>query len=637
MYTWTFPGAPIRINIQLSVILKLQAEAGQARSAGHSRMVGGVLLGESRPPGSVEINDCVFLPSSHPASHPYVLNVSELERVRRERGNSRNGRVRLTVVGYFRTQPERVLALRDDEIELVQKHFHDPSQVVLLIQSSAEQSTAGFLFWDGDSVVPFSLLDFPLDAAALKLEGAGIPIHRAELELAPEAEIGPPERLADSAPKRGWTSGARMAIGAAMLLVVGLIAFILRNQVVPPAKPAASTPSIVESLQLQVEVQGTGLNLRWNPEVTAIAQASEGRLVVTEGDRPQRVVELDAEQLKSGHVYYQASADQVRFRLEVSKDSSLLTKDSILVLLSGAAAPAPTAPGAPKEAPAAPKVIKAVRIEEAPAAAPAANADVRGLTAPATAQGAEARPVQSKSESLPPAAISANRAQDSADARQPSAEPRVSPVITRSQEPEKAPEIRETAKAAPPLASNATPPPVSAPVAIDSSRAPVTRPAANPPAPPASEALPLARPPAANSSQAPIPLPPSPSSLPVPSAPRAEPIHSPTAPSPASPSAASNYVAPVPIKQASPTLTPDVRAEVNSGEGKLVVSVRVAIDASGKVKSAEIAPTSLPVDSPRIVYVKAAAVGAARAWQFRPATLNGNNVASDYTIDFKFR
>jgi hypothetical protein len=75
------------------------------------------------------------------------------------------------VVGYFRTQTDDDLSLRDEEVTFIRNHFTDPTDAVLLIQTSREPYTAGFFFWMAPEVLaPLSFMDFPLDAELLRRE-----------------------------------------------------------------------------------------------------------------------------------------------------------------------------------------------------------------------------------------------------------------------------------------------------------------------------------------------------------------------------------------------------------------------------------------------------------------------------------
>jgi hypothetical protein len=88
-------------------------------------------------------------------------------------------------------------------------------------------------------------------------------------------------------------------------------------------------------LQLDVDARGGGLNVRWNPQSAAVNKAREGRLTILEGDRqPPRIVPLDVEQLKSGHVYFHSSGERVQFQLEMVDISGEISRESVTSLSS---------------------------------------------------------------------------------------------------------------------------------------------------------------------------------------------------------------------------------------------------------------------------------------------------------------
>jgi len=97
--------------------------------------------------------------------------------------------------------------------------------------------------------------------------------------------------------------------------------------------PTTQTVFAAAPLQLQVERQGIGLNVRWNPESTTVVKAREGRLTIVENGNT-RVIALNAQQLTRGHVYYQPSADQVEFTLEVVDDGGASAEEFVLALSS---------------------------------------------------------------------------------------------------------------------------------------------------------------------------------------------------------------------------------------------------------------------------------------------------------------
>jgi len=164
-FSWTFPGSPIRIDVPLGLISRLRAELDQHEhldSGTSDAVVGGVLIGHQKTPTTLEIDDYVWVSSEEQPDGRYHLDPSQLKHLRS---------VYTFIVGYFRTQPEDNLGLQDEEISFVGKHFRDPTNVVLLIQTSPHRYTAGFFFWMREGVfAPVSFMDFPLDAERLRLQ-----------------------------------------------------------------------------------------------------------------------------------------------------------------------------------------------------------------------------------------------------------------------------------------------------------------------------------------------------------------------------------------------------------------------------------------------------------------------------------
>jgi hypothetical protein len=334
VYTWTFPGAPIRISIHLDVVKKLQTAASRSSTNGRPLDIGGLLFGRSQS-ATVEIIDYQLLPGGK-GSNGYTLNELELERSLAKLGASRESGAKSPVVGFFRTQRENSLMLRDEEIEAVHRHFNDPDQVILLIRVLPEQITAGFLFWDGGVLTPFSFMEFPLDAELLRFEAA---------DPSDSSSVGR-VRPVEAAPKEGSRlRGKLLAACAAVVAFAGLSTFLTRHQWMPAPKPAA--PVTVQKapvpprfpLQLDVEAQGKGLNIRWNSQSVPVVEAREGRLVIMEPGQPPQIINLDPAQLSNGHVYYQSSAERLEFRLEVIDGNGKTASESVLALSSKPAAP----------------------------------------------------------------------------------------------------------------------------------------------------------------------------------------------------------------------------------------------------------------------------------------------------------
>jgi len=374
IFSWAFPGSPIRIDIPLGLISRLRAELDQHLADSTSGAeVGGVLLGRQKTPTRLEIDDYVWVPSEEQPGTRYHLDPSQVKRLRL---------VYTFVVGYFRTQSEDNLHLRDEEITFVGKHFRDPANVVMLIQNSLELHTAGFFFWMQKGIfAPVSFMDFPLDTELLsqqaestsidprvtqsaekvetamplpaKTRAGEEPISQrlrsylgrlrtrslisivAELSQTEPVDVNPPRTDATSKTTGGVSR--RMLVTSSVvlggLILASLLALLFRDSSSASTRKTPATAS-VSPLQLDVEANGNGLNIRWNPQSAVVTHAREARLVILEGDRKPRTIPLDQQLLTTGHVYYRSSAERLQFQLEIVDHSGKVVRESVLALSS---------------------------------------------------------------------------------------------------------------------------------------------------------------------------------------------------------------------------------------------------------------------------------------------------------------
>jgi protein TonB len=130
-----------------------------------------------------------------------------------------------------------------------------------------------------------------------------------------------------------------------VVVAAGLAAFLLRDRWLPIHSSVAPAPA-ARPLQVDVEMAGSGLiRVVWKTDTAPLAQAREGRLVVTENSQQPRTVPLTLEQLRSGHMDLQSSAERLDFRLEVFNQSGSIASESVRARLpKSAEAPAETAP-----------------------------------------------------------------------------------------------------------------------------------------------------------------------------------------------------------------------------------------------------------------------------------------------------
>jgi hypothetical protein len=113
---------------------------------------------------------------------------------------------------------------------------------------------------------------------------------------------------------------------------------------------------------------------------------------------------------------------------------------------------------------------------------------------------------------------------------------------------------------------------------------------------------------------------------PAPSPPATQPQAQPAPPAgtPAVSATLYNYVAPRAIKQVQPSV------QFGARNGMIQVQVLVVIDAKGKV--VKVTPVG-PIADVRLV---AGATKSAQFWEFEPARLNGQAIASEMTLIFRF-
>jgi protein TonB len=120
-----------------------------------------------------------------------------------------------------------------------------------------------------------------------------------------------------------------------VLMLVGVSAFLIRAHSSHAPKVAVSAPKESVPLQVQVEQMGNGLiNVRWNPQSTFISEARNGRLVITGRDQQPQMLSLEAQQLTTGQLNYQSSAEWLQFQLEIVDKAGKVSGESVVTLSS---------------------------------------------------------------------------------------------------------------------------------------------------------------------------------------------------------------------------------------------------------------------------------------------------------------
>src|SRR5579872_4279885 len=352
-YTWTFPGAPVRIQLHLDAVERLGREVRRAFEAipSHSVEIGGLLLGTADFQASpvIEVKDFEPFLCEYRADHKFVLSDPDRRRLERRlaAGKSEHDG-RLGVVGYYRSHIGEGLNLREEDVAIAKTCFYDPANVFLVVKPGSDGfSSAGFFFWDnGRMDSEFTFLEFPFDPRQLTGarvkptrqggvtavdEGAPEPSVVTEFHADPEEETGEFQETRPSGNLR-WIWNVLVAF---LITSLGALGFLVYSRWPAPAPPPASD---VPVLALQVERRGSDFRVSWNRSSNAVAQATEGVLTIRDGEAQQQDLHLDPDQLRNGSVLYSAANSAVQLRLEVTAPDGRKTVETVLALTAANAA-----------------------------------------------------------------------------------------------------------------------------------------------------------------------------------------------------------------------------------------------------------------------------------------------------------
>jgi len=176
VYSCTFPGSPVRINVPLELISRLRTELERNERLANS-------------PGTRSAECC-----SGARRHKRLLRltttfgfpqISQAANTIWMRLNSSAWAPSTFVVGYFRTQPGDEMRLRAEEITFFGKHFTDATNVALLVHTSRRPYTAGFFFGMKSVLSPI----FPLDAELLRSQAEPRRTEAGVTRTGPEVEM----------------------------------------------------------------------------------------------------------------------------------------------------------------------------------------------------------------------------------------------------------------------------------------------------------------------------------------------------------------------------------------------------------------------------------------------------------------
>ena len=185
-YTWTFPGCPVRIHIELDVVERLAQQVAENSAPGRAaRPTRGLLLGKGAF-SDIEIHDAQFMCAGESWE-------AALERLGKSDDVTR-------AVGYFRIHDDQNLKLNEDDVSAATAFFNDPNSTFLLIRPATnEPPAAGFFFWDNGRIDgDFGFMEFPLDSTRLARE---VPTRSAAPAAMAAPANGAPKSLASEPPQ----------------------------------------------------------------------------------------------------------------------------------------------------------------------------------------------------------------------------------------------------------------------------------------------------------------------------------------------------------------------------------------------------------------------------------------------------
>jgi TonB family protein len=321
-YTWSFPGCPVQIRLDLALVDRIRRKLTESSGQGRS-----LLLGQGSRQGGVEITDDYPILGGSLASAIPAAQAAHPD---------------LSVVGYWRVQADGPLRLEEEDHALALAVFNDPHSVFLLIQAGAKPvPNACFFFWDGGRIDgDVAILEFPFDPVLLSGSRSRELVDYGEAVSGPVA-TGQPVR------RRVRLRVARLAWLLAGLLVLASAAIWIVRHPGNTASPVAERPSPARepapavTFSLAAERAGSDLRLLWDRNSPLIRIAVAGNLSITDGDA-KREIGLEADQLRTGSVFYSPTAEQIQMRLTVVQPDGQAYSESVLVLLPRTGAPTVT-------------------------------------------------------------------------------------------------------------------------------------------------------------------------------------------------------------------------------------------------------------------------------------------------------
>jgi periplasmic protein TonB len=337
-FVWSSEERPVSVHLNLRGVNALDAQARATLGTMPRRgiEIGGLLLGRVKNPNPgqyiVSVEQFEPFEIEHLRGLSYILSAADRDTLSQRLRKLAVGKKGLSVVGFYRSHTRPGLYLDEYDSDLLKTYFADASSVALLVRPVHDgPSTAGFFIWEeGEIYRARTYREFPLKAELLNPQwpaerpDASAPVDSPLPAISPAiarttSPVMPPSAALDSSaaanagralrnPWIAWTAAA-----AAILITAAA----LRQ----PGDNDRKHPHNV--LSLNAEASQSGLRLTWDRTNPLIAEHGAATLSITDGDE-EKLLALDATQLKTGALVYWPTSRDVNFRLQIGGFSESL-------------------------------------------------------------------------------------------------------------------------------------------------------------------------------------------------------------------------------------------------------------------------------------------------------------------------
>jgi hypothetical protein len=327
-YTWSFPGAPIKVELDLDVVDRIRKEIDEIPGDDRPPSGAGLLLGEVRA-GTVVISGCRKVVAA--TTNAFEAAIREIKL-----GSPGAG-----PVGFYRFEAGDALRLSPEDAAIAQDVFPAANSIVLLVQPRPDSlPSATFFFREGGQILgDFALLEFPFDSQLLDIERRGKQVRQSappppQIEIAAQPVA---RRWRVRFPLRavGW-AGTVLAFGA---LGAGAVWLSSHSRLPSIANSPAVSSKPVTSFGLRAERSGSDFFLTWNRTSPVVTSAVWGLLSIEDGNG-RRDISLHTDQLRTGSILYQPAGEEIRLRLSLVAPDQHVETESIIVIQSSAGEPA---------------------------------------------------------------------------------------------------------------------------------------------------------------------------------------------------------------------------------------------------------------------------------------------------------